>query len=71
MSTERRLYDIAELPSLLKLSLNQVNSLIRTDQLRPLRICGEVRFDSKEVELLIETYQQISHRNKDHKNEQR
>jgi hypothetical protein len=36
--------------------------LVSTGQLRTIRICGEVRFDSKEVGQLIETYNQIAKR---------
>jgi hypothetical protein len=56
----RRLYMAGELPSLLQLNEGQVDHLIKTGQLLPIRICGEVRFDSRELDRLIETYRQIA-----------
>ena len=59
---DRRLYAGAELPDLLRLTPEQVDRLIKTGQLRPIRICGEVRFDSRELDALIGTYKQIAQR---------
>jgi excisionase family DNA binding protein len=59
---DRRLYAGAELPELLNLSPEQIDRLVKTGQLRALRICGEVRFDSHELDALIETYKQIERR---------
>lgn len=58
MSTpqERRLYVGTELSSLLQLSQEQIDWLVNTRQLRPLTICGQVRFDSRDVDGLIQTY---------------
>ena len=60
--TERRLYQIEQLPDVLQLSAPQVDWLVSTGQLRAIRICGEVRFDSNEVSELIATYNQIAKR---------
>jgi hypothetical protein len=59
---DRRLYAGAELPGLLRLTPEQVDRLIKTGQLRPIRICGEDRFDSHELDALIETFKQIAQR---------
>jgi hypothetical protein len=59
---ECRLYTGTELPALLRLTPEQVDRLVKTGQLRPIRICGEERFDSRELDALIETYKQIAKR---------
>ena len=59
---DRRLYTGTELPDLLRLTPEQVDRLINTGQLRPIRICGSERFDSREIDALIETYRQIAQR---------
>jgi hypothetical protein len=64
--SDRRLYQIGQLPDLLQLSTEQIDWLVKTGQLRTIRICGEVRFDSTEVSQLIETYNQIAKRKQDH-----
>ncbi len=61
---DRRLYTPAELPSVLQLSQGQIDWLINTDQLHPIRIAGEVRFDSRELDAVIGTYLQIAKRKK-------
>jgi len=61
-TTVRRLYLPSELPEILRLTPEQIDHLVRTGQLRPIRICGEDRFDSRELDALIETYKQISSR---------
>lgn len=65
VQTERRLYQIGQLSDLLQLSSDKVDWLIKTGQLRTIRICGEVRFDSNEVSELIATYNQIAKRKQD------
>jgi hypothetical protein len=62
--TERRLYQIGQLPDVLQLSATQIDWLVNTGQLNPIRIAGEVRFDSRELDALINTYQQIAKRKK-------
>ena len=61
----RRLYLPEELPGLLQLTQEQVDRLIRTGQLCQIRICGENRIDSREVDQLIGTYGQIAKRKKE------
>ena len=63
---QARLYQPAELPALLQLTQDQIDQLVRTGQLRPMRICGEERIDSREVDQLIDTYHQIAERKKEH-----
>jgi hypothetical protein len=62
--SERRLYEPMELPGVLQLNQEQVDWLVNTGQLNPIRIAGEVRFDSRELDALIDTYQQIAKRKK-------
>lgn len=64
--SERRLYQIGQLPEVLQLSAPQIDWLVSTGQLRAIRICGEVRFDSTEVSELIATYNQTAKRKLDH-----
>lgn len=64
--TERRLYQIEQLPDVMQLSVPQIDWLVSTGQLRAIRICGETRFDSHEVGELIETYTQITKRKQDY-----
>ena len=59
---ERRLYQIEQLPDVMQLDDTQIHWLVSTGQLRTIRICGQVRFDSNEVSELIETYSQIAKR---------
>jgi len=57
-----RLYAGTELPALLRLTPEQIDRLIKTGQLRPIRICGQERFTSHEIVALISTYEQIAQR---------
>lgn len=66
--SDRRLYQLSELPDMLQLSPEQIRLLINTDQLHAIRIAGEVRFDSCEIDALIGTYAQIARRKKEHAN---
>jgi hypothetical protein len=59
---ERRLLQKADLVAILQLTEPKIQWLIDTHQLRPLLLCGEERFDSKELDRLISTYQQIAER---------
>lgn len=59
---ERRLYQPEELPELLQLTQEEVDHLIRTGQLLKIRICGVERIDSREVDRLIATYNQVAER---------
>lgn len=62
--SDRRLYQQAELPSVLQLQQEQIDWLVKTGQLNPIRIAGETRYDSREIDALIGTYIQISKRRK-------
>ena len=61
-SQDRRLYTDADLPGLLQLDPDQICRLVRTGQLRSIRIGGEVRFDSRDIDALIHTYKSIAQR---------
>jgi hypothetical protein len=61
-SPDRRLLQRSDLPALLQLTLEQIDWLVSTRQITPLRICGQLRFDSRDVNELIETYKQTSTR---------
>lgn len=62
LQADRRLYTPAELPSLLQLSQEQIDWLVSTRQLQPLKICGESRFDSRAIDQLIDTYKNTASR---------
>lgn len=64
IQSDRRLYQATELPDVLQLSEAQIDWLIRTGQLNPIPIAGEVRFDLRELDALINTYSQIAKRKK-------
>ncbi len=61
-SFSRCLYTRVDLEPVLSLSAEQVDELIRTGQLQSIQICGEERFDSREVSALIDTYCHVSQR---------
>jgi hypothetical protein len=57
----RRLLQRAELMALLQLPEPKIQWLIDTHQIQALVFCeGEERFDSRDVDQLIETYKQIA-----------
>ncbi len=58
----RRLLLRSDVESLLQLSEDQVQQLINTRQITVIRIRGEYRFDSSELDLLIETYKETAQR---------
>jgi hypothetical protein len=60
--SDRRLYCPEELPIVLQLSQEKIDQLVNTGQLNAIRIAGEVRFDSRELDALIDTYLQIAKR---------
>ena len=64
--SDRRLYQSAELPGVLQLTQEQTDWLIRTGRLNPIRVAGEVRFDSRELDNLINSYIQIAKRKNTH-----
>ncbi len=53
---ERRLLTRYEVAALLQLGEDQVDWLVNTEQIRPIRICNEERFDSRDLHQLIEAY---------------
>jgi hypothetical protein len=59
---QRRLYQPIDLPALLQLNQQEIDWLIKTAQLNPMRIAGEIRFDSRQVDALIDTYLQVAKR---------
>ncbi len=61
----RHLLQRSDLIALLQLPEDKVQHVIDT-QLTPLVLCGEERFDSRELDELINTYRQISERKRDH-----
>lgn len=58
----RCLYRREDLPAVLQLRLDQINHLVNTRQLTSILICGEERFDSREVSTLIDTYIRVTRR---------
>lgn len=61
-SKGRRLLIRGEVTSLLQLSEDQVQLLINTRQIVAIRIAGEERFDSRDLDQLIETYKSTASR---------
>jgi hypothetical protein len=60
-ATPRRLLRRADLVALLQLPEPKIQWLINTNQIHALFLCeGEERFDSRDVDQLIETYKQIA-----------
>jgi hypothetical protein len=62
MQHERRLLLRGEIVSLLQLPEEKVQQLVDTQQLLPIRIAGEERFDSKDLHQLIEVYKATASR---------
>lgn len=60
------MYQPEELPVVLQLSPEQIDWLINTGQLNPIRIAGEIRFDSRQLDGLIDTYLQVAKRKDKH-----
>jgi len=61
MQQPRRLLRRADVMALLQLPEPKVQWLIDTHQIHALLLCeGEERFDSRDIDLLIETYKQIA-----------
>ena len=58
----KRLMARSEVDRYLALSFDQVQALINTRQITVIRIKGEDRFDSRELDLLIETYKKTAQR---------
>lgn len=60
--TDRRLLRRAEIQEILELSEEQVQYLINTRQITAIRIAGEERFDSRDIERLIDGYKATASR---------
>ena len=58
----KRLMARSEVDRYLALSSDQVQSLISTRQITVIRIQGEDRFDSHDLDMLIETYKKTAQR---------
>ena len=58
----RRLRSRQEIEFLLRLNTDQVQLLVDTRQITPIRITGEERFDSRDIDRLIETYKATAQR---------
>jgi hypothetical protein len=61
-SPSRRLMSRSEVDRYLALSSDQVQSLINTRQITVIRVKGEERIDSRDLDLLIETYKATAKR---------
>ena len=61
-STPRRLLSRIEVVALLQVTDPGFQRLVDTGQLPQLHICGEDRYDSKDVLSLIETYKRVAQR---------
>ena len=61
-SEERRLLSRAEVQAILDLSEEQVQYLINTRQITAIRIAGEERFDSRDIDRLIDGYKATASR---------
>jgi hypothetical protein len=57
-----RLLRKTDLMALLQLPEPQIKWLVDTQQIRTILLCGEERFDSRELDRLIQTYKQIAER---------
>lgn len=62
LQQERRLLIRTEMLNLLQLSEAQLQQLIDTRQVLPIRITREERFDSKELNKLIDSYKRTAER---------
>lgn len=62
LQTDRRLLQASDISALLQLEPEQIDHLVATGQIQSILICGQVRFDSREINRLIETYLAVSKR---------
>jgi predicted DNA-binding transcriptional regulator AlpA len=62
VNTQRRLLAWGELLAILQLNDEQIHKLINTRQILELRIAGEQRFDSREIDQLIDCYRNTAKR---------
>ena len=61
----RHLLELREVAGLLGLEVKDVEWLVATGQLTEVRVCGKRRFDSKDVDELIEMYKRVQARRRD------
>jgi hypothetical protein len=61
-NSKRRLLTIEQVAMILNIAIEKVQQLIATRQLKPIRICGEERIDSMDVDSLISTYKRTAMR---------
>jgi hypothetical protein len=57
-----QLFSFEQLQNMLSLGEAQIRWLCNTGQLQPIRICGEERFESRDVQVLIAMYKQTQSR---------
>jgi hypothetical protein len=60
--SERRLFTGDEVSTLLQVSPEQIDWLVSTRQLTPLTLCGMPRFDSRDLDRLIDNYKTTASR---------
>ena len=48
--------------AILQLEDSDVRHLIDTTQIRPIQICGHERFDTRDIDQLIDTYHTVQNR---------
>lgn len=56
IQSDRRLFQAGDVSDRLQLTPDQIDHLVNTGQLRTIQICGQVRFDSRDLNQLIDTY---------------
>ena len=62
----RYLMDFEQVAAVLKLGSDDVRWLIATGQLKEVKLCGQVRYDSRDVFHLVDTYKKVQGRGKRH-----
>jgi hypothetical protein len=62
LENQRRLLVRDDVLAILQLPDDKIQQLINTRQIQPLRIAGEERFDSLDIDLLIDTYKNTAAR---------
>ncbi len=65
MQELRRLFTAEQVAEILQLERGQIEWLISTGQLQAISICNTVRFDSKDLAQLIETYRSVTARRRE------
>jgi hypothetical protein len=62
----RYLMEFEQIVAALNLSPDDVRWLIATGQLKEVKLCGQVRYDSRDVFHLVDTYKKVQGRGKRH-----